>query len=339
MPFVSFGMDKKHDWVIYKMVNPTGSIYIGKTSNFTKRMSHYRNLSLKQPKLLASLKKYGYGAHNVSVVETFNGNCNYADGKEMFWIRSYMSNFIKWPECNGLNLTNGGQGTIGYKATDELRKRLSDSHKGLPSGRKGVKMSEEDRIKMKERYKNNPSLVRRGYKHSKETIEKIAATKRLRYPAKIKIRPTKEETSLKISLAKKGQPAWNKGIPMTQKQKDILSAANKGKPSHKKGVKFQGTEEERKIKFGAHNIGNSYNKGRKHSSEIVERMRLSRTGAPNTALYKPVIQYDKNGVFIKEHDSIKTASFETGVSKWTIADIAKGTRKTKPDKYIFKYKT
>ena len=33
----------------------------------------------------------------------------YANGKEIFWIRSYMSNYSKWPEMRGLNLTDGGK--------------------------------------------------------------------------------------------------------------------------------------------------------------------------------------------------------------------------------------
>ena len=36
-----------------------------------------------------------------------------------------MSNFNKYPNQNGLNLTNGGQGTSGRKMSEENKKYLS----------------------------------------------------------------------------------------------------------------------------------------------------------------------------------------------------------------------
>ena len=47
-----------------------------------------------------------------------------ADGKEMFWIRSYMSNKNKYPEQNGLNLTDGGEGRINAKMSEDQWKEF-----------------------------------------------------------------------------------------------------------------------------------------------------------------------------------------------------------------------
>ena len=56
-----------------------------------------------------------------------------------------------------------------------------------------------------------------------------------------------EETKVKISLAKKGAPAWNKGIPLTDDCKQKLSETMTGRVSWNKGKKH--TEE--------HNFKNS----------------------------------------------------------------------------------
>ena len=45
------------------------------------------------------------------------------------------------------------------------------------------------------------------------------------------------ETKQKISLAKKGTPAWNKGIPLTEECKQKLSETMLGRPSWNKGKK------------------------------------------------------------------------------------------------------
>jgi group I intron endonuclease len=326
------------NWVIYKIVSPSDKIYIGKTSNYNKRMSYYKNgNSLKQPRLTASFNKYGFNAHDILVIDEFQGDNNLSNEKETFWIEYYKSNCCKYRHGSGLNLTDGGQGTIGYKATDELRKRLSEAHKGLPSGRKGTKASEETKQKLRDYFTGRLNPHKKGKKHSIETLNKMSVSRKGKPNYALKGRKHSEETKIKMSLAKKGKVAHNKGKPMGDHQKELLRIANKGRISSRKGIKFEGTEQERKIKFGQHNIGNSYNKGRKHSAEYGQAVSMRSIGIPNVKLYKPILQFTIEGEFIKEHDSIKNASKETGVSAWTISSIAKEKAK-KPNKFIFKYK-
>lgn len=56
---------------IYKITSPSGKVYIGQTINVYKRWEYdYKPLNCKgQPKLLNSLKKYGYEAHKFEVLE------------------------------------------------------------------------------------------------------------------------------------------------------------------------------------------------------------------------------------------------------------------------------
>lgn len=58
---------------------------------------------------------------------------------------------------------------------------------------------------------------------------------------------------------------------------------------------------------------------------------------PESTCKKSIIQCDKQGVFIKEFDSIANASLETGIQRTTIVGVLKGTYKSAGG-YIFVYK-
>jgi len=65
------------DWTIYRITNPQGRFYIGKSSVFKARMSNYRVLAGKvsgQPILYNSLKKHGFESHVIDILDTFSLN-------------------------------------------------------------------------------------------------------------------------------------------------------------------------------------------------------------------------------------------------------------------------
>lgn len=56
--------------VIYKITNPDGKVYIGQTVNLKNRLASYkRGNCSNQPKIHASLKKYGFDSHNVEILD------------------------------------------------------------------------------------------------------------------------------------------------------------------------------------------------------------------------------------------------------------------------------
>ncbi len=63
----------------------------------------------------------------------------------------------------------------------------------------------------------------------------------------------------------------------------------------------------------------------------------TRTQRQKEKMYKPVLQFNKNGEFIKEYKSINQASEETGAYAQAISKVCKGERIT-AGKYIWKYK-
>jgi group I intron endonuclease len=75
---------------IYKIINPEGQIYIGKSSNIEKRWNQYKNFEHKnQPLLFNSFRKYGWYNHIFELVEECSGSK--LSEKEKHWIDFYNS--------------------------------------------------------------------------------------------------------------------------------------------------------------------------------------------------------------------------------------------------------
>jgi len=72
--------------------------------------------------------------------------------------------------------------TLGKTFTEEQRKRLAESHKGIPNNQLGLKRSVESRLKM--------SFAHKGRKQSPETIEKRVSKLRGRKRPDVSVRMT-----------------------------------------------------------------------------------------------------------------------------------------------------
>jgi len=130
---MSLPSSEMKEWTIYKITNPIGQVYVGCTAYFQRRFKAYKTLnsSVKKQRLLYnSLVTYGFNNHSIEVIEEFEDTHLYAEGKEIFWIRTNMCNYNKWPEKNGLNLTDGGIGSKGMTITAEARIKISNAGKG-----------------------------------------------------------------------------------------------------------------------------------------------------------------------------------------------------------------
>lgn len=148
-----------YNWVIYKITSPSKRIYIGVTSNFKKRVAAYKFCKTRNQTLVhSSIQKYGFSSHKIEVVESFSGTPKVAYDKEMYWVRGYMSNKSKYANQNGLNLTDGGDGAIGYRQTKESIEK-----------RKQYKHTEEAKSKISKASKGN--TYRLGHKMTLSQIE------------------------------------------------------------------------------------------------------------------------------------------------------------------------
>lgn len=188
---------------IYKVVTPSGYIYIGQSRNMLERFKHHKKPS---SPLGRSILKYGIEGHMFYLIHRLP---NSVDQKELDCYEKFYIKLCQDSGCVVLNLTNGGlNGTpvqivkdkirnkiLGTVASEETRKKLSTAKKGKPSPLKGRKLSKE-RIEQIRQYGI-------GRKHSEETKNKMSA--------------------------------WHKGKPKSDFVKQAVAESNKNRELKKKG--------------------------------------------------------------------------------------------------------
>lgn len=201
--------DEIRNWVIYSITSPSGRVYIGKTSNFKQRVRQYKSNAKKQTVLNNSFKKYGINTHTFNIVEEFAGNLSMVNDKEMFWIRTYMSNINKYPEQNGMNLTDGGEGQIGMRHSQESKDKMRNI--SIKNGNTPPKIIWTD------------------------AMRKLASEQRKGKKKTGKLRGWTDEQRKEMSELKKGHKAWNKGLKYggTKDERQIKFGVNKGKSINK----------------------------------------------------------------------------------------------------------
>jgi group I intron endonuclease len=134
---------------IYKIISPSGRIYIGKTSNLKLRVDYYRRLKCKkQPLLYYSLLKYGFSGHSFDVIyegEHTLDEINEIEIKFIFQYNSFHGN-----NENGMNLTLGGDGGFGVIYSEERKQKIRFANKTRiykPHSEESKKLISENRKK------------------------------------------------------------------------------------------------------------------------------------------------------------------------------------------------
>ena len=157
--------------IIYRAVhNASGKTYIGLTTGeLSIRIG--RHLSYGKSLFTHSLRKHGLAAFTISVIDSA-ASLTELNEKERFWIAHYNCN-----APNGFNLTDGGGGVTGWKASPETCRKISAAKKGHPMAEStklklrkahlGLKASDAARAKM--------SASRKGVPLSKERAAQLRA--------------------------------------------------------------------------------------------------------------------------------------------------------------------
>jgi len=175
---------------IYKIVSPTGRVYIGQSLDVEKRVKQYQqgHNCESQTKLYNSLAKYSFSEHIFEVVE----ECKVEELniRERYWQDLY-------------NVLGRGGLNCRLQSTKDKSGYLSDETKAaIREAATGRKHSTETKQKISE--------ANVGKKKSQEHIEKIRQAQTGRVKG-----PFTEEHRQKLSVAKKG-------VPKTKTQKDAL---------------------------------------------------------------------------------------------------------------------
>lgn len=195
---------------IYKITNPRGCMYIGQSVDIDKRFSAYKRLSCKsQPRLMASLKKYGTNNHLFEILEI----CLIDDlpKREKFYVDLYKTFNSK----EGLNIRDGGGNCA--RLSDEQKLKISNSLKGVKHSPERV---EKNRLGQIGKKASVETRLKQSLNNTKPNLGKKAS----------------EETRLKLSLAHKGQQT-RLGSKLTDEQKLRMSVRLKGEGNPNYGLK------------------------------------------------------------------------------------------------------
>lgn len=271
---------------IYKIVNPSKKVYIGQSIDIIKRFKRYKSKDCKgQIALYRSLEKYGLEKHDFEIV--CQCSMEELNNLEVYYIELYNSFNSEF----GLNLCSGGNANKTF--SDETKKKLSDSHKGLNTWMKGrvsnnlgKKHSAESKKKMSDFQKANPPSFWKGKKLSKKHRKNISDSHKGKVPT--------ENTRKKLSEAHKG-----KFVSLATREK--LRIANTGKKLSKETINkiieskrgHKPTEETKRKMSDAHK-GHNRNKGNVLSSEHKKNIGLGNKNKPKGGLLKKGCKWTEN---------------------------------------------
>lgn len=111
--------------IVYKVTSPSGKVYVGVTNRSLEARwsSHCRDKRLR--KLKTSIDKYGKDRFRLEIL------CEVDSIEEAYDLEKL---YIKEFDCllNGYNMTEGGEGTHGRKASTITKNKMSASRIGVP---------------------------------------------------------------------------------------------------------------------------------------------------------------------------------------------------------------
>lgn len=172
-------MRQEKDWSVYTHINKTnGKQYIGITGQSPeKRWGTNGNqyTKSKNPCFFNAIRKYGWDGFEHKIL--FSGLTEKeAKEKEVELIKKYHT-CVYDKQKMGYNMTFGGDGAVGHRATEETIRKMSVSHMGDKNGFYGKHHSEWQRNKWsqtrsgKQRGEDNPFF---GKSHSEQTRKKLS---------------------------------------------------------------------------------------------------------------------------------------------------------------------
>lgn len=153
-----------------------------------------------------------------------------------------------------------------------------------------------------------------------------------------------DESKQKISISKQGIPAWNKGIPMSEEQRQRFVGANNpqyGKTPYNKGISCSDSAKQKMsaswdydkhfTKETRKKIGDANKNYYKEHPEAISK----RTEAMIKARKRPIEQYDAQGNLIAIYSSMSEAS-QYGFNHSQISQCCSGKKKNYKG-YVWKY--
>lgn len=124
-----------------------------------------------------------------------------------------------------VNRTDGGDGTSGYRHTDEAKAVMSKARDGVPSPFAGKKHTEKTKAVAKAAAKAQAAALTPEERSARATVATKARWARIPKDQ----RGVSAEVREKIAASKKGGGTWNKGVPATDEARAKMSESAKKK--------------------------------------------------------------------------------------------------------------
>ena len=321
-------------WTVYKHISPSGKVYVGISSDIKRRWTangYYYHLS--DTVFSRALNKYGWQSfQHIIIAEDLSKQEACDMEKEL--IAYYKAKNLSY------NITDGGEGTSGFKPSkkqvqNRIDSRIANSsidYLVIDKNFNYVICSTQIEVaKFLGGVQGNISHVLHqpiGYTFRKHYIWKHEKGT----PIDIDFIKSQILSALDIrhkKFSENGKIAGSKGIVALRKRLKEMSP------------------EERKIKYGH---GDKH-RGMHHSDEAKRKMSEKAKGRDMSKVWearkkhpynpthtKPVIQYTIAGELVKEYSSITNSSIETSIGKSAILNCLSGISKTSGG-YKWQYKT
>ena len=197
-------------WSIYMITNrANGKKYIGQTVDVQNRWNNHRFASGDCPALHGAIKKYGVDAFDFNVVEVCRSKAQ-ADEAERTLIRRYHTRSYE----SGYNITNGGDGVSGWRASPETRERMRLAHLGNRSFL-GRHLSAEHRAKL--------SVASKGRRHTPEARAKMSVSRKPQAPPMLGKKHS-EETKAKMRASAEARKDQMRSVALGRKHTEETKA-------------------------------------------------------------------------------------------------------------------
>lgn len=286
--------------IIYKYISPSGKVYIGQTTNESRRRKTFFNLNKSYGGDKIDCARQKYGPENFQYEIIYKNKFKSAkeaklklDELEEYYIRLYDSYNL------GYNMTYGGYTTTGFKFTEEQKKNMSQAR----IGRKLRPRTEDEK----------------EY-HSNIMKEKWSTTEYRTLREKIN---SSIEHKLKVSESLKGANNGMYGKKHSLNAREKMSKSRYGENNIWYG-RSKSQEYREKIK----NSLKKYYEEHEVSNETKEKI--------SRKVSTPVNQYTMDGTFIQSFASTIHASNALNIDSSCIVKVCKGKRKSAGG-YLWKY--
>lgn len=280
--------------VIYCLESPSGKFYIGQTIEINVRFNKYQSASCTgQPKIYSSLNKYEFVNFNKYIIAITDKQEDLND-LEIFWISWFKDTF---GEDNILNCTDGGMGKIGYKSSDETKRKISEAGKGrihsdetkknISDLLQGHKVSDETKAKLRD--------ANLGKKYSEERLEKAKEKYTDEVRKKMSESALKREKRTMSEESKKKISASHMGIKQTKEynKKHVETLREKLKKENKfLGInKLKNNTYKARINFGGKRLDLGNYKTEEDAAKVYDIKSIELNGVEFAVTNFPIENY------------------------------------------------